>query len=131
MMIEGMNEILINILSVVVTVVVIPLITWCGTELVKFIKTKTKNVKASDYLTLTTNIVTNAVKAVFQTYVETLKKSGTFTIESQDEALRQAKDTVKRQISDEVRTYITTNYGDFNTWLTSQIEATINTLKNK
>jgi len=126
-----MNEILINILSVVVTVVVIPLITWCGTELVKFIQTKTNNVKASENLTLATNIVTNAVKTVFQTYVEALKKNGSFSIDAQDEALRLAKDTVKRQISDEVRNYITANYGDFNTWLTSQIEATINTLKNQ
>ncbi|MDD3999418.1 MAG: hypothetical protein PHX62_00795 [Bacilli bacterium] len=126
-----MNEILINILSVIVTVVVIPLITWCGTELVKFIQTKTNNVKASENLTIATNIVTNAVKTVFQTYVEALKKNGSFSIDAQDEALRLAKDTVKRQINDDVRTYITANYGDFNTWLTSQIEATINTLKNK
>lgn len=125
-----MNEILINILSVVVTVVVIPLITWCGTELVKYIQTKTNNVKANEYLTMAANIVTNAVKAVFQTYVESLKKNGTFTKEAQDEALRQARDAVKRQINDDVRNYITTNYGDFNNWLTSQIESTINTLKN-
>ncbi len=85
----------------------------------------------SECLSLATNIVTNAVKAVFQTYVESLKKNGTFTIEAHDEALRQAKDIVKRQINDHVRTYITTNYGDFNNWLTSQIEATINTLKNQ
>ena len=126
-----MSEILLSILSAIVTVVIIPLISWCGSELVKFIQAKTNNVKANENLTIATNIVTNAVKTVFQTYVEALKKNGSFSIDAQDEALRLAKDTVKRQINDDVRTYITANYGDFNTWLTSQIEATINTLKNK
>lgn len=126
-----MNEILINILSVVVTVIIVPLITWCGTQIVKYLQTKIKNEEANEYFKVATNIVTNAVKSVFQTYVESLKKSGTFTIEAQDEALRQAKDIVKRQINDDVRKYITNLYGDFNTWLTNQIEATINNLKNK
>ncbi len=126
-----MNEILLNILSVVVTAIIIPLITWCGTELIKFIQTKTKNAQAREYSVLAINIVTTAVKSVFQTYVESLKKNGEFTIEAQDEALRRARDIVKRQIKDDVRNYIITNYGDFNTWLTSQIEATINTLKNQ
>lgn len=126
-----MNEILLNILSVVVTAIIIPLITWCSTELIKFIQTKTKNAQAREYSVLAINIVTTAVKSVFQTYVESLKKNGEFTIEAQDEALRRARDIVKRQIKDDVRNYIITNYGDFNTWLTSQIEATINTLKNQ
>lgn len=126
-----MNEILINILSVVVTVIIVPLITWCGTQIVKYLQTKIKNEEANEYFKVATNIVTNAVKSVFQTYVESLKKSGTFTIEAQDEALRQAKDIVKRQTNDDVRKYITNLYGDFNTWLTNQIEATINNLKNK
>lgn len=97
----------------------------------KFIQTKTKNAQAREYSVLAINIVTTAVKSVFQTYVESLKKNGEFTIEAQDEALRRARDIVKRQIKDDVRNYIITNYGDFNTWLTSQIEATINTLKNQ
>ena len=42
-----MNEILINVLSIIITSVIIPLITWGGTELIKLIQTKTKNAKAS------------------------------------------------------------------------------------
>lgn len=126
-----MNEILINVISVIVTVVVIPLITWGGTEFIKLVKAKTNNTKATEYLTVATNIVTSAVKSVFQTYVESLKNSGSFSKEAQAIALARAKDTVISQVSDDVKNYITTNYGDFNTWLTNQIEATINTLKNK
>jgi len=125
-----MNEVLLNIISVIVTTVIVPLVTWSGAELIKLIQAKTKTVKDSEYLSVATNVVTNAVKTVFQTYVESLKKSGTFTKEAQAEALKQAKETVLCQLSEDVKAYITANFGDFNTWLTTQIESTINTLKN-
>lgn len=64
-------------------------------------------------------------------YVESLKNSGSFDKEAQAIALSRARTTVISQINDDVKNYITANYGDFNTWLTNQIEATINTLKNK
>jgi hypothetical protein len=35
------------------------------------------------------------------------------------------------QMTDDIKEYITKNYGDLETWLTTQIEATINILKNK
>ena len=125
-----MNEILLNIISIICTSVIIPLITWGGAELIKFIKTKTKNEKATEYLTLATQIVTNAVKVVFQTYVESLKKSGNFSKEAQVEALTKAKNIVLSQIGSDVKDYISNNYGDFNNWLEIQIESTINSLKN-
>ena len=125
-----MNEILLNVISIICTTVIIPLITWGGTELIKFIKTKTKNEKATEYLTLATQIVTNAVKVVFQTYVESLKNSGNFTKEAQIEALTKAKNIVLSQIGSDVKNYISDNYGDFNNWLEIQIESTINSLKN-
>ena len=34
-------------------------------------------------------------------------------------------------MTDDIKEYITKNYGDLETWLTTQIEATINILKNK
>ena len=81
-------------------------------------------------MTLATQIVTNAVKVVFQTYVESLKNSGNFTKEAQIEALTKAKNIVLSQIGSDVKEYISSNYGDFNNWLEIQIESTINSLKN-
>lgn len=77
-----MNEILLNILSVVVTVVVLPLISIAGGKLVKLINSKIKNSEEAKLLSKATEIVTSAVKSVFQTYVESLKKSGTFNEEA-------------------------------------------------
>lgn len=34
-------------------------------------------------------------------------------------------------MTDEVKTYIEKTYGNLDTWLTTQIEATINALKNR
>jgi hypothetical protein len=125
-----MNEILLNVLSVVVTAVVLPLISLAGSKLVQLINAKINNEKAAKLLSTATEIVLNAVRSVFQTYVEALKENGTFDAESQKKALSQAKDTALSQMSEEVKSYITSNYGDLDTWLTTQIEASINLLKN-
>lgn len=125
-----MNDIIFNIISVVVTAVILPLISYAGTRLITWLNDKIKDENAKQQLTVATDIVTNAVRSVFQTYVEALKKNGTFDKESQKVALIKAKDEALSQMSDEIKDYITKNYGDLQTWLTTQIEATINILKN-
>lgn len=124
-----MNEILINIISVIVTVVVIPLLTLIGTKLVSWINTKVSNDKATNLLTTATTIVINAVRSVFKTYVESLKASGTFDGHSQTVALTKAKEVALNQMTDEVKAYIEKTYGNLDVWLTTQIESTINRLK--
>ncbi len=124
-----MNEILLNILSVVVTVVVLPLISIAGGKLVKLINSKIKNSEEAKLLSKATEIVTSAVKSVFQTYVESLKKSGTFNEEAQKTALSKAKDSALSEMNEDVKTYIEDTYGNLDAWLTTEIEALINTLK--
>lgn len=126
-----MNEIILNIISVVVTAVILPLISYAGARLIAWLNAKIKDENAKLQLIVATDIVMNAVRSVFQTYVETLKKNGTFDKESQKVALIKAKDDALAQMSDEIKDYITKNYGDLETWITTQIESTINILKNK
>ena len=125
-----MNEILLNVLSVLLTAVILPLISIAGTQLIKFINSKIKNNELAKQLTTATTIVTNAVRVVFQTYVDTLKKNGSFDKEAQVEALTRAKNIALSQITEDTKSYIEDNYGDFNNWLTIQIESTIDSLKN-
>lgn len=125
-----MNEIILNIISVVVTAIILPLISYAGARIITWLNAKIKDENAKQQLTVATDIVTNAVRSVFQTYVETLKKNGTFDKESQKVALIKAKDDALAQMSDEIKDYITKNYGDLETWITTQIESTINILKN-
>lgn len=126
-----MNDILLNVLSVVVTSIILPLITYAGTELITYLNSKIKDENAKLLLSTATEIVVNSVKSVLQTYVDTLKKNGTFDDASQKLALLKAKDIALSQMTDEVRIFIEKNYGDLDSWLTTTIEATINTIKNK
>lgn len=125
-----MNEIIQNIISVVVTAVILPLISYAGTRLISYLDSKIKNEKAKDLLTKTTTVVTNAVRAVFQTYVDSLKQSGEVGKEAQIETLNQTKNIALTQLSEDVKEYIKSKFGDINTWLKTQIEATINLIKN-
>lgn len=126
-----MNDILLNILSVVVTAVILPLISYAGTRLVTYLNSKIKDANAKILLTTATDIVINAVRSVFQTYVDSLKASGNFDAQAQTQALTKAKDIALSQMTDEVKSFIDKNYGSIDAWLTTTIEATINLIKNK
>lgn len=126
-----MNDILLNILSVVVTAVILPLISYAGARLVTYLNSKIKDANAKILLTTATDIVINAVRSVFQTYVDSLKASGSFDAQAQTQALTKAKDIALSQMTDEVKTFIDKNYRSIDAWLTTTIEATINLIKNK
>ncbi len=124
-----MNDIIISIISVVVTSIVLPLITIGGTKLIQYLNQKIKDEKTRNVLTGITQIVERAVRSVFQTYVESLKKSGTFDKEAQLKALSFAKTEVMKELSDDAIDFIKSNYGDIQGFIANQIEATINILK--
>ena len=126
-----MNEILLNILSVVVTSIILPLLTYAGTRLIAYLNSKIKDENYRILLTTATDIVVNAVRSVFQTYVESLKASSSFSAEAQLIALNKAKDIALEQMTDEVKEFISKNYGSVDAWLTTTIESTINLIKNK
>lgn len=124
-----MNEILISIISVVVTSVVLPLITLGGTKLIQLINQKIKDDKTRTILTGLTTIVERSVRSVTQTYVDTLKKNGKFNQEAQLVALSLAKEEVLRELNTETKLFIENNYGSINDFVTTQIESTINQIK--
>lgn len=124
-----MNEIIINVISVLVTAIVISIISLLGAKLVSWLSTKIKNEKANRMIQTATEIVISAVKTVFQTYVDSLKKEGKFDKESQLIALNKARDIAYRQMTDEIKQFIEANYGNLDAWLNTQIEATVSTLK--
>lgn len=126
-----MDDVLINVLAIIITVIVLPLLTLAGIYLIKFINSKIGNSTAARLLTEVSTIVLNAVRSVFQTYVETLKKNGKFDAESQKVALQRAKEIALAQLDDEKKEFITKTFGDLEVWITTQIESSIHLLKNK
>ena len=126
-----MNEILLNILSVIVTTILLPLISLIGAKLIRYLSNKIKNDKASQMLKMATEIVINAIKTVFQTYVDALKKEEKFDKESQVITFQKAKTVLITQMTDNVKRFIESTYGNLDIWIDTQIESTINNLKTK
>lgn len=120
------QTILLSIISIVLTA----LISWAAERLIVFINSKISNSKYAKYLTDAVGVITRAVKTTYQTYVQSLKDKDMFTAEAQKEALTMAKDMVLKQLSTDVKQYITDNFGDIETWLNGTIESLIYDLKN-
>ena len=125
-----MNQILLNILAAVTTCIVLPLISFLGIKLSQWLNTKIKDEKAKALFTKATEIVTNAVRTTFQTYVESLKNSGSFGKDEQLIALNKAKQIITSELTEELKAFISENYGDLLAWISNHIEASIYKLKN-
>lgn len=125
-----MNQILLNILAAITTCIILPLISFLGIKLSQWLSTKIKDEKAKALFTKATEIVTNAVRTTFQTYVESLKNSGSFGKDEQLIALNKAKQIITSELTEELKTFISENYGDLQAWISNQIEASIYKLKN-
>ncbi len=125
-----MNQILLNVLAAVTTCIILPLISFLGIKLSQWLSTKIKDEKAQALFTKAIGIVTNAVQVTFQTYVESLKNSGSFGKEEQAIAFDKAKAIITSELTEELKTFITQNYGDLQKWIANQVEATIYKLKN-
>jgi len=125
-----MNQILLNVLATVVTCIILPLISFLGVKLTQWLNTKIKDEKGQKLIEGAVDVVVNAVRSVFQTYVESLKNSGNFTAEAQKIAFNLAKSIVLKQLTEDSKAYIANNYGDLEEWIRNQIEASIYKLKN-
>ena len=125
-----MNQILLNVLAAVTTCIILPLISFLGIKLSQWLSTKIKDEKAQALFAKAIGIVTNAVQVTFQTYVESLKNSGSFGKEEQAIAFDKAKAIITSELTEELKTFITQNYGDLQKWIANQVEATIYKLKN-
>ncbi len=77
--------------------------------------TKIKDEKAAALFTKTVDIVTNAVTITSQTYVESLKNSGSFGKEEQLIAFEKAKAIITSELTEDLKTFIVQNYGDLQT----------------
>lgn len=131
------NEMINNVLYVVLTVV-LPIVV---TYLVNLIKAKirestvveeaTKNENMSNLVKDALADVMDAVLYVNQVYTDSLKASGKFDKEAQEEAFNRAYETAMNMISDEAKKIIEQLYGSFDEWLKLKIESSVNTAKKQ
>lgn len=128
-----MSETAILMIREIIEVCLIPLLGVLVTYLVKYINAKSKELEASTdnelakkYISLLSSTITNCVIATNQTYVEALKKQGRFDAEAQKEAFNMTLNAIMALLTDEAKQYLSEIYGDLNTYITNQIEATVN-----
>ncbi len=127
-----MKEVLLTVLQAVI-ITVVPVIT---TYLCNFLKqksnqaaAKTNDDLAASYIREVTDAVTTAVTFTSQTYVDNLKKSGTFTVENQKEAFNKALNKAVEILSAEAKEYLAKAYGDLTNYLSTKIEAEVRNQK--
>nr|DAM73064.1 MAG TPA: hypothetical protein [Bacteriophage sp.]DAU32991.1 MAG TPA: hypothetical protein [Caudoviricetes sp.] len=95
------------------------------------IKELTKNSKLDKYVDYAADIIKKSVIAVNQTFVDTLKEQNAFTPEKQKEAFELAKKKILSMLNEDAKKVLASIYGDLNTFIDSQIEATVNSIKNQ
>ena len=110
-------------------VVVSGLATWLTAYVVGLLNQKIKDKKLARWSSDLFQIIMNAVKTVFQEFVDTMKKNGVWNEEAAKKAKEKAYNIIVGQLSSELRSYITDNFGDMKEYLMNQIEAMIYQLK--
>lgn len=123
-----MKEFLLALLQAVATAAV-PV---CAAYLVQFLRRKSKQIGAqTDSLTAkkmldeATAAVATAVTVTSQTYVDALKKNGTFTRENQKIALELAVEQARKLLTAEAKDFLSAAYGNLNDYLASRTEAEV------
>lgn len=76
-------------------------------------------------------LVRNSVLEIYQTYVEALKKCGSFNETAQKEALERCLTLINRNMPEKVHAWLEASFCDIDTYLKSLIEAQIGLLKNQ
>lgn len=122
-----------NLLADIFEVCIIPLLGVLTAYAVKYIKVKsaeitekTDNVLVDKYTVMLADTISACVLATNQTYVEALKKQGSFDVEAQKEAFNMTLNAVMSILSDDAKDYLSEVFGDLNSYITSQIEASVN-----
>lgn len=91
---------------------------------------KMKNAEGAAFLREVTDAVCTAVTYTNQTYVDTLKTKGEFSLDNQKEALTKAMDKARELLSTDAKIYISQTYGNIDQFLTTKIEAEVKDQKN-
>lgn len=125
-----------NLLADIFEVCIIPLLGVLTAYAVKYIQVKsaeitekTDNALADKYTVMLADTISACVLATNQTYVEALKKQGSFNAEAQKTAFNMTLNAVMEILSDDAKEYLSEAFGDLNSYITSQIEASVNVNK--
>ena len=88
-----------------------------------------KNNNAKNILNSLLTLVKSSVLEIQQTYVDTLKKQGSFDINAQKIALEKCYDKVIANMPKEMENWLRSNYSDIESFIKGLIESQIGSMK--
>jgi hypothetical protein len=107
------------------------LLAWAITALIGFINSKVKNKELASLLETIVIISTNAVKATYQSFVESVKGTTEWNEETKEKARQMTLNTIKSELSVKAIAYIQEKHGDIDKYLLNLAESILYDLKNK
>lgn len=117
-------------------IVVAPLLGVLAIFLINLIKTKTNEIKdkhnnetLNKYVDMLNETVSDCVLTTTQTYVDSIKKAGTFDADAQKTAFDMTFNNVINILSDDAKNCLREAVGDLDTYITTKIESQINMSK--
>lgn len=119
-----------NIIWSAVGIILTGLASWGVAALTKWLNSKISDKDVAAKITKILNIIADAVKQIYQEFVEVLKNEGKFDEAAQKQAKEKALAIIKGQLTEDLKTYITSTFGDVETYISNQIEVALYNLKN-
>lgn len=120
-----------EILYTILSALFMALLTVALNEFKKWINTKIDNEHIKALLNSVADAATKATKATYQTYVENIKGTEQWTQETQKQALQNALNIAKQELTKEATQYIEENFGDLDSYLITLIESSLFDLKQE
>lgn len=121
-----------ELLNQIFQICIIPLLGVLTTFLVAYInkkkealKTQVDNTLYHKYIDLLSQTITDCVIATNQTYVDSLKASGTFDINAQKKAFEDTCNNVLAILSDDAKEYLSVALGDLQAYIANRVEAEV------
>lgn len=118
-----------ELIQTIVYGVLVPILPVLTAYLVQVLRAMTKEAKnnihsniINKYITIAEDAVSTAVVSVSQTYVDSLKVSGTFDPAAQKEAFEKARLKALAIMGEAAKETIEATYGDLNIWVDNKIE---------
>lgn len=125
-----------KIIAQIFEVIIFPLLSIGTIYLINLIKVKIQELKQKKdddlchkYLDMLEDTIIQCVLATTQTYVESLKKEGTFDADAQKVAFTKTYTNVMKILSDEAKEYLTNILGDLEAYVYNRIEANVKLTK--
>ena len=122
-----------ELLTQIFEVCILPLLGILTTFFVKWVNARIgeisdnrKNETEKKYFDMLNNTISDCVIATTQTYVDALKKQGTFDAEAQKVAFNMTYEAVVKLLTNEAQIYLNEAVGDLNLYITQKIESEVN-----